>query len=157
MHFDFDKWFYGQIWFHIKRSIATFLSDNYCKPCKMKNKISSLSTFHQSKCSVFKQCFYEYLRCSQIHGYKFIMAKDRPFFERTYWATIALTIISLTMGLIISGYLHFVRGPTVTSEFVNGFPVLNMPFPAVGLCSSNRISRSALMEFSSFMYLLIFG
>lgn len=105
----------------------------------------------KTKCSIFKQCAFEYLRCSQIHGYKFIMAKDRPFFERTYWATIALSIISLTMGLIISGYLHFVRGPTVTSEQVNGFPILNMPFPSVGICSSNRISRKALMDFSKFM------
>lgn len=102
--------------------------------------------------SILNEAICDYLTCSQLHGYKFIMAKDRPLCERIYWALIALTIVSITMALIISGYLHFVEGPTVTSEQINGFSILNMPFPAVAICTSNRISKKALLEFSEFMY-----
>lgn len=105
---------------------------------------------HRSN-SVIVRTLRAYLDQSQIHGYKIIVAPDRPLLERICWTVISLVGIAFTTWLILYAYLNMMGTPTVTSQRPNRVSVLDLPFPAVAFCSENRISRTALMDYAEFM------
>ncbi|XP_037037958.1 uncharacterized protein LOC119075593 [Bradysia coprophila] len=51
----------------------------------------------------------------------------------------------------LHSYVTFLESPTVTSESPIKTPILELNFPAVSVCNANRISRQALVEYSSFI------
>lgn len=93
----------------------------------------------------------EYLNNSQIHGYKIIVSKDRPYVDRAMWTLLAVLDITFTVWLIVSAYVHLLNTPTVTSQSANQLPIQQVPFPAIVFCSENRISRRAMLNYSEFM------
>lgn len=101
--------------------------------------------------ATFSKTLSEYLRRSQVQGYKFIVQTDRPLCERIFWILITICGIVLTFWLVMNSYFVFLQSPTVTSEDPMRTSVLELSFPAVSVCNSNRISRKALMEYSAFM------
>lgn len=102
-----------------------------------------------------KNCF-EYLKNSQIAAYKHIVATDRPLIERFLWILMAASLISMTIWLVVSSYLDVLEAPTMTSENSNRIPVTEIDFPAIAICSENRISRFQLEEYSNFMSVYMF-
>lgn len=94
---------------------------------------------------------FDYLKNSQIACYKHIVSTDRPLIERILWIFAAASWISLTIWLVVSSYLTVLEAPTLTSENPNRLPVTEIDFPAIAICSENRISRFALDEYSNYM------
>lgn len=111
----------------------------------------------QKKRSAIGAAIHAYLDQSQIHGYKIIVATDRPYLERIMWSCIATAGIAFTTWLIVFAYLNLMVAPTVTSQRPNRMSVLDLPFPAVVFCSENRISRVALRELAQFVCVLRCG
>lgn len=101
--------------------------------------------------STFCKNFIEYLSRSQVQGYKFIVQTDRPLYERVLWTLFTIFGIALTFWLIMTSYFEFLQSPTVTSEDATRTSVLELSFPAVTVCNANRISRTALLNYSEFM------
>lgn len=101
--------------------------------------------------TIFSGILREYLCRSQVHGYKLIVQSDRPLYERILWILITIFGIILTFWLVINSYLDFLDSPTVTSENPIRTSVLELNFPAICICSSNRISRNELIQYSKFM------
>lgn len=110
---------------------------------------------HSSKRNVkslsFREIMFEYLSRSHVQGYSFIVQTDRPLYERILWILITVCGIAVTIYLVINSYLEFLESPTVTSEVPIKTPILDINFPAVSVCNANRISRKALLKYSSFM------
>ena len=96
--------------------------------------------------------FTDFLEISGIQYYKFVMAKHRPLFERVSWVLTILVSLSVTIWLIVSSYLSFLESPTVISERPVRQPVTEVPFPAIAICSENRISRTLLQNYSEYMF-----
>lgn len=94
---------------------------------------------------------FDYLKNSQIACYKHIVSTERPLIERILWLIIAASLIGMTIWLVVSSYLAVLEAPTLTSENPNRLPVTEIDFPAIAICSENRISRIALDEYSNFM------
>lgn len=111
----------------------------------------SKSLLNQDSKTIFRQLFSEYLSRSQVQGYKLILQTDRPFGEKALWLVIALFGVVLTSLLVTYSYFEFLESPTVTSEDPIRTSVLDLGFPAVSVCTANRISRKALLEYSFFM------
>lgn len=105
----------------------------------------------RKKKSKFVELLSEYLCRSQVQGYKLIVQPDRPLFERVLWIVISIIGIMLTFWFVIHSYLDFLVSPTVTSEDPIRTSVLELGFPSVTLCNSNRISRRALIKYSKYM------
>lgn len=110
----------------------------------MKYQVSNRKSFF---CEILR----EYLCRSQVQGYKLIVQTDRPLYERILWILITIFGICLTFYLVINSYLEFLESPTVTSEDPIKTSVLELSFPAVSVCSANRISQKELIEYSKFM------
>lgn len=93
----------------------------------------------------------DYLANSQIHGYKVILCKTRPYGDRAMWTLLAWLNIAFTVWLFASTHIRLVRSPTVTSQNAEQIAIQEVAFPAIVFCSENRISRQALVEYSEFM------
>lgn len=99
-----------------------------------------------------RRCTKDYLNRSEINCYKYMVAKDRPFIERFIWTICTVIWIIFAIWLVGSSYHSILRAPTVTSERQSRMPVVDIPFPAVAICSENRISRRALLQYAEFVY-----
>lgn len=114
-------------------------------------KYEQVKNSRKNRKSLFCIILSEYLCRSQVQGYKLIVQTDRPLYERVLWILITIFGILLTSYLVINSYLDFLESPTVTSEDPKRTSVLELSFPAVSLCSSNRIGRKELLTYSEFM------
>ncbi|KAJ8731421.1 hypothetical protein PYW07_004585 [Mythimna separata] len=88
----------------------------------------------------------EYCEESSICGLKHLVDDNTPFIERIIW------IITLIVGLICSISLvwltfdKYYSAPLVTTQLPEGVSVNKIIFPAVGICTNNRISKRAAAE-----------
>lgn len=70
------------------------------------------------------------------------------FLFRFLWTVIHILAIVFAVYNIHGVYKDFMTSPTVTTIDSTTYPVWNMPFPAVSICSFNRISRKAGTDFA---------
>lgn len=123
------------------------------------NKPLTDPTFQRRRCrrssvnqnNLLVRTFYDYLQQSQIHGYAYILKSDRPYLERIAWACLDVAGVSFTAWLIVYSYMQLIVAPTVTSQRTSRISVQEIPFPAVAICSGNRLSRAALHDYAGFM------
>lgn len=54
--------------------------------------------------------------------------------------------LGCSVALVWMTFNKFYSAPLVTTQLPDGIPVDNIIFPAVGLCTNNRISKQAVSE-----------
>lgn len=70
---------------------------------------------------------------------------------RMFWVFVLILSTIATIWIVTTSYKAFLDGPTATSQLPTRVPVSSIPFPAVGICSGNRISKSAAMLYADYM------
>lgn len=71
---------------------------------------------------------------------------------RIFWVLVLIVSTVTTIYVVVASYDTFLAAPTATSQIPTRSHISTIPFPAVGICSGNRISRKAALDFSSFMW-----
>lgn len=99
----------------------------------------------------FKDSLISFLSACQIHGYKYLVMKNRPLIEKVIWACVLFSVSSFTAWTVLYMYMPFLNTPTLTTELPEWIPVNQIPFPSVAFCSNNRISKKALLNYSEYM------
>lgn len=97
----------------------------------------------------FRKEFYVVLENSSSHCYRHLAQTDRIYLERSMWAIIHLISAVCLILLTYSSYGSFALNPLVTTLHDTVYPIRNIPFPAVSVCSNNRISRKAAEELAN--------
>lgn len=64
------------------------------------------------------------------------------------WSCIQLTALSGAFYIVLVSWFEFTDNPTFTSLANQQYPIWNIPFPAVSICSMNKISYNAIDEFA---------
>uniref|UniRef100_A0A182INY8 Uncharacterized protein n=1 Tax=Anopheles atroparvus TaxID=41427 RepID=A0A182INY8_ANOAO len=87
----------------------------------------------------------ELCNITALHGYSQIVRDGYSPLERSVWsfAVVASTISAIT--LLVISWSWSVETPTVTVTETTNYPTWNLPFPAVTVCSLNRISAAAAL------------
>ncbi|KAL0838871.1 hypothetical protein ABMA28_016896 [Loxostege sticticalis] len=88
----------------------------------------------------------EYCTESSICGLKHLVDENTPYIERIIWK---ITLIGALAGSVTLVWMTFVKyywAPLVTTQLPEGVSVNKIIFPAVGICSNNRISKRAVEE-----------
>ncbi|XP_011066243.1 PREDICTED: uncharacterized protein LOC105153217 [Acromyrmex echinatior] len=85
--------------------------------------------------SKYLKLYYEY---STINSFKYFADSQRPWFE------------SLVFMVYIS-YYEFMTTPLVTSTETDDYKTTLLSFPAIAICSINRISRQSATELATNM------
>ena len=81
---------------------------------------------------------------TSIHGIKYISEDGRPQIERFIWLFLCIGSFCLAIYLIEPIYSKWRGSPTFTSIETTNYPVWNIDFPAVTVCSNNKVMRGQL-------------
>lgn len=86
--------------------------------------------------------FRDFCKSTALHGYGYIVQEDNTKWEKIFWI---LLIVSATVAAIVLLYISWIwnsETPTVTVIESTHYPTWNIPFPAITICSMNKISRA---------------
>ncbi|CAG9102265.1 unnamed protein product [Plutella xylostella] len=88
----------------------------------------------------------EYCAESSICGLKHLVDVNIPYFERVIWAVTMVGALICSVSLVWMTFTRYYMAPLVTTQVPEGISVSEIIFPAVGICSTNRISKRAVTE-----------
>lgn len=120
-------------------NISPQIIQNQKKP-KIESKSRNLSFESFEKCEIIKS-LESYCSSTALHGCGYITRTDVTRFEQIAWFIIVLIAVIVSFVMVWLSYSWSKSIPTVTVIESTHFPTLNMPFPAVTICSINRISK----------------
>ncbi|CAB3261420.1 unnamed protein product [Arctia plantaginis] len=112
---------------------------------RLRRRPPQLSKIDILKASV-KTVSKEYCQESSICGLKHLVDDTTPFIERLVWIIMLVVSVGCSIALVQITFNKFYSAPLVTTQLPDGIPVDNIIFPAVGLCTNNRISKQAVSE-----------
>ncbi|KAG6443739.1 hypothetical protein O3G_MSEX002980 [Manduca sexta] len=113
-------------------------------PAKRKKELedTNLEVLKESLKAVSK----EYCAESSICGLKHLVDDNTPFIERIVWIVILIVGLVCSVSLVWATFIKFYRAPLVMTQMPEGVSVSKIIFPAVGICSNNRISKRAVTK-----------
>lgn len=76
-----------------------------------------------------------------MHGYKNLVENKRLTVEKFIWFCVHFFAVSASLWIVWTTWTDFTDNPTITTLESQNYPVKGIPFPAVGLCNINRISK----------------
>ncbi|XP_075978137.1 sodium channel protein Nach-like [Anticarsia gemmatalis] len=85
----------------------------------------------------------EYCQESSICGLKHLVDETTPLLERIIWIIILVVGLGCSCSLVWLTFNKYYSAPLVMTQMPEGTPVSKIIFPAVGLCTNNRISKRA--------------
>ncbi|XP_013145068.1 PREDICTED: sodium channel protein Nach-like [Papilio polytes] len=88
----------------------------------------------------------DYCAESSISGLKHLVNDNTSFLERIIWIIIMISALICSVSLVWLTFRKYYSAPLVTTQMPAGVSVSKIIFPAVGICSNNRISKRAITE-----------
>ncbi|XP_013186815.1 sodium channel protein Nach-like [Amyelois transitella] len=88
----------------------------------------------------------EYCKESSICGLKHLVDENTPNLERIIWKITLIGALVCSVSLVWITFEKYYRAPLVTTQMPDGVAVSKIIFPAVGICTNNRISKRAAIE-----------
>lgn len=64
------------------------------------------------------------------------------------WIVIHIFGAGSLLFLTTASYESFIQNPLITTLHDTVYPIKNIPFPAVSVCSNNRISRREAVKYA---------
>ncbi|CAG9565126.1 unnamed protein product [Danaus chrysippus] len=96
----------------------------------------------------------EYMRNSSVKGIRYVTDRNDPLALRCWYACVILiTMLGMCVLLPLSLGSEGVSSLSVRQQ-LGVFPLSEVDFPAVGLCSSGRISRQSRDEYAAYLHSL---
>ncbi|KAI4488109.1 hypothetical protein M0804_004957 [Polistes exclamans] len=93
-----------------------------------------------------------YCEQSALVGYKYLIEPRRTWVERIIWFAAHVTTICILVYFVTDAYSAFVTMPMVTSVESDHYPTNKITFPAIAICSINRISRQSAVKMAKKVY-----
>lgn len=93
----------------------------------------------------------EFCSVTALHGYAHIIREDTALWERVVWALTALGALIAAIILLWFSWSWNAETPTVTVIESTHYATWNIPFPAITICSSNKISNQAALAIARAM------
>ncbi|XP_023173966.2 pickpocket protein 11 [Drosophila hydei] len=91
----------------------------------------------------------EFFKKTSLNGFGLLYFIRRRPYQRIFWFLFIATGISAATFVVFSTLLQFLASPTVTSlSELSLESVESLPFPALAICSANKLSRQRLQEFA---------
>lgn len=101
--------------------------------------------------SSIKNAFFELFSKYTMHGYKNLVENKRIAFEKFIWFCVHLIAVSASLWIVWTTWTEFTDNPTITTLESQNYPIRDIPFPAVGLCNINRISKRRAKKYAEIL------
>ncbi|XP_016945073.4 sodium channel protein Nach isoform X2 [Drosophila suzukii] len=98
--------------------------------------------------SHYRRLFREFLRQSYINGLHPFLYHSPVRFAKALWLVLLTVIVIYTHIVIANLIREYLVQPTEIRMSPDMVHVANSPFPAVGVCSSNKISKRLLQDYA---------
>ncbi|CAK1551056.1 unnamed protein product [Leptosia nina] len=109
---------------------------------RMKTRPTKGDTLLQS----IKAITTEYCKESSISGLKHLVGDRTPYFEKAIWTVTLISALIYSVSLVWITFTRYYQAPLVTTQIPEGVSVSKIIFPAVGICTNNRISKRAVTD-----------
>ncbi|RZF47249.1 hypothetical protein LSTR_LSTR004958 [Laodelphax striatellus] len=94
----------------------------------------------------------DYCEASTLHGVKYVVSRDRPLFERTWWMIAILCSFLWSLYLIQQVWEKWNNSPVIVSFAEKSTSVWQIPFPAVTICSENK-ARQTIYNYTKYHHM----
>ena len=84
----------------------------------------------------------EFCESTSIHGLKYITEPGSHWAERCFWIVLVFISILLQIQFVLPILEKYKNTKTITTVDTTNYPISNIGFPAVTVCSNIRISNS---------------
>ena len=81
---------------------------------------------------------------TSLHGIKYINEEGRHWGERVLWVLLCIASVVFGCFIFYPVFERWINFPTITTIFQTNYPISNIPFPAVTICSNNKIIETQL-------------
>ncbi|XP_037032500.1 sodium channel protein Nach-like [Bradysia coprophila] len=100
----------------------------------------------------FKQSIVQFFENTTLHGYKYLVDPKRDnFLERLAWFVVVVVALVFAVYITLLGWADFNENPTFTTLYSQKYPIWEVDFPGVTICSINRISRKAAIRYAEML------
>jgi acid-sensing ion channel, other len=99
-----------------------------------------------------KSALQRYAEKTNLHGFVFLAEKQRCRLERISWGLILLGALCFGSYMICLTYGKYLNAPTATSKLPNRIKVSEVEFPAIAICTGNRMSKKAVMQYADLVW-----
>ncbi|KAH8341640.1 hypothetical protein KR059_012851 [Drosophila kikkawai] len=100
----------------------------------------------------YRRLFREFLRQSYINGLHPFLYRSPVRHAKTLWLALLTAIVIYTHIVIVDLTQEYLIQPTEIHLAPDLVHVANSPFPAVGVCTANKISRRLLQDYALKLY-----
>lgn len=108
--------------------------------------------YDQSSKVEFKEAFIttfkEFCASTGQHAYVFILNPLIRLFENLLWILVLLIAISFSMYVVLNSWFAYTLNPIFTMIVSTHHPIWEVKFPAVSVCSNNKISKRRAIAYS---------
>ena len=84
----------------------------------------------------------EFCESTSIHGLKYITEPGSHWAERCFWIILVFIAILLQIQFVLPIWEKYKNTKTITTVDTTNYPISNIDFPGVTVCSNIRISNS---------------
>ena len=99
--------------------------------------------------SPYSKSVSEYSSASSIHGLFYLSEDRREFYEKALWFIVVVSASLFAITSSIKAYNQWQDDPILTSIATTAYPVQNVPFPSITICSqgaANEIVDAAIFK-----------
>lgn len=111
-----------------------------------------MSSQHLSVYAAVVKTSYEFYNNTSLNGFKLLYANRNFKLLNSLWSLVLVTVISFSVYVCISLWDSFMRNPTIITLENEDFKIWNTPFPAIGICSVNKLSAKSAIEYSKVLF-----
>ncbi|CAG7731153.1 unnamed protein product [Allacma fusca] len=92
-----------------------------------------------------KKQFHLYCDYTTMHGIRYIAEENRTYGEKVYWAIWCIGMFCTAVYMMSKIYTRWESSPVITSVSNTNFPVTNINFPAVTVCTVNKAVQEKMV------------
>lgn len=74
---------------------------------------------------------------------------NKLLYYRLMWICIQIIAVSSAIYILLDSWFSFTKNPTFTTLVSQQYPIWDLSYPAISICSINKISRAAALDYAN--------
>lgn len=95
--------------------------------------------------------FKEFLSKTAVHSYHYLVEPNRHAAEKAMWIILHMTMSVSAIYIVLFAWSRFTDNPTITTLESQHHSIFNLDFPAVAICSNNKMSRIYAENYADYL------
>ncbi|KAG5683718.1 hypothetical protein PVAND_012983 [Polypedilum vanderplanki] len=94
----------------------------------------------------------EFLLTTYVHSYHYLADAEGGIPEKVMWLIVHFITLFSAINIVTIAWGHFTDNPTITTLESQHYSIYNLPFPALAICSNNKLSNESIYEYADYLY-----